>query len=115
MASTNHLLLSLVVLVVGWAPLDGSASGPLVWLLSDDGWGCSHLEAFVICMSGVWAERTQTAGGWNSWGSKGTSFSFFTDSPLGGLRGTRLPSYMVAEAYQRDCPKRNQQKLCSLF
>lgn len=46
-------------------------------------------------MSGVWAEWTQTAGGWNSWGSKDISFSFSTDSPHGGLRGTRLLTWWL--------------------
>lgn len=47
-----------MVLGVDWAPLEGTCSGSLMWLLSDGGQGWRSLEGFIIHVSGIWAART---------------------------------------------------------
>lgn len=77
-----------MVLAVDWAPLLVLAQG-----LSC---GCSQgvAGAGVILkassFTSLWTERIPMAGGGNSLGSQGNSFSLSMDSPHGGLRVTGL-------------------------
>lgn len=39
----------------------------------EGGGGMESCDTFLIHMSGLWARKTQIAGGWTSWGSTGIS------------------------------------------